>query len=249
MVGHRAAGVARFYVDGSLDEGAAIALDEAEARHVRARRLDEGAEAELLNGRGVRAIGRIASAGKKAVVVHITSVVRVERPPTLHLFAPIADRERMLWLGEKATELGLTSWRAVRWQRSRSVSPRGEGEAFQTKLRLRMRSALTQSGNAWLPRVENDIDPQAVEAHAPPGRHYVLHQDGPSIVHSAFHAPVTIAVGPEGGFEEAELRRLVDGGWMPVSIGDATLRFETAGIAALAIARAALTAPVETPRG
>lgn len=249
MVDHRAAGVARFFFDGSLDAGATVELDESEGRHIRARRLDAGAEVELLNGLGARASGRITAVGKKGVAVDVTGVVHVERPAALHLFAPIADRERMLWLGEKATELGLTSWRAVRWHRSLSVSPRGEGETFHAKLRLRMRSALTQSGNAWLPTVSDDLDPSAIETLTTPGQRYVLHQDGPSMAHAALVAPVTIALGPEGGLEDAEYRQLVDAGWMPVSIGDATLRFETAGIAALAIARAALTAPVETSRG
>jgi 16S rRNA (uracil1498-N3)-methyltransferase len=34
------------------------------------------------------------------------------------LLAPVADRDRMLWLAEKTVELGLTSWRPVVWRRS-----------------------------------------------------------------------------------------------------------------------------------
>ena len=62
-------------------------------------------------------------------------------------------------------------------------------------------------------------------------------------------APLTIAVGPEGGLDDEERERLAIAGWMPVSLGGATLRFETAGTAALAIARAAFAANVESTRG
>ena len=50
--------------------------------------------------------------------------------------------------------------------------------------------------------------------------------------------PITIAVGPEGGFEESELAAMVAAGFAPVSIGRSILRFETAAVAALAALRA-----------
>jgi 16S rRNA (uracil1498-N3)-methyltransferase len=53
-------------------------------------------------------------------------------------------------------------------------------------------------------------------------------------------APVTLALGPEGGLEDAERAELLDAGFTAVSIGPGILRFETAGAAGVAIARAAL---------
>ena len=44
--------------------------------------------------------------------------------------------------------------------------------------------------------------------------------------------------GPEGGFASAEIERLTEAGWQRASLGDTTLRFETAGIAAVAVCRA-----------
>jgi 16S rRNA (uracil1498-N3)-methyltransferase len=57
---------------------------------------------------------------------------------------------------------------------------------------------------------------------------------------------VTLAVGPEGGFEEVELEALKAGGFVPVSLGRTILRFETAAVAALSAARAMLDL-VEVP--
>ena len=62
-------------------------------------------------------------------------------------------------------------------------------------------------------------------------------------------SPLTLALGPEGGLEPAERDALRGAGFVPVSLGDRTLRFETAGLAALAIVRAALTASSGGTRG
>ena len=107
----------------------------------------------LTDGAGRVARGTIVSVGRDALVVHVDDVVDVPAPPPIHLRAPVADRDRMLWLAEKAAELGVTSWQAVRFQRSASVSPRGEGPAFVAKVRARMIAALEQSGGAWLPEI------------------------------------------------------------------------------------------------
>ena len=84
----------------------------------------------------------------------------VPRPPSVHMAVPVADRERMLWLAEKCTELAATSWRPVSWRRSASVTPSGTGAAFRAKVGARMMAALAQSGGAWLPdqREEASLD-------------------------------------------------------------------------------------------
>jgi 16S rRNA (uracil1498-N3)-methyltransferase len=50
--------------------------------------------------------------------------------------------------------------------------------------------------------------------------------------------PLVIALGPEGGLADDERQQMIDGGFTPVRIAPAILRFETAGVGALAIARA-----------
>ena len=55
-------------------------------------------------------------------------------------------------------------------------------------------------------------------------------------------APISVALGPEGGLEEAERSLLLAAGFVQASVGETILRFETAGVAALAAVRAALAA-------
>ena len=245
----RSSGVATFFCDGPLEAGAVAELGEGEAHHGRVRRLEKGERVRLVDGAGTVALGALASVARNTVKVDVNEVSHVAPLPPIHLLAPVADRDRMLWLAEKATEMSLTSWRAVMWRRSRGVSPRGAGEAFRARVRARMISALTQSAGAWLPMILPDATADDVVEMATPGVHCLLDAVGEPILTLPLTAPLTIAVGPEGGLDDDERERFALAGWMPVSLGAATLRFETAGTAALAIARAAFAANVESARG
>jgi 16S rRNA (uracil1498-N3)-methyltransferase len=48
--------------------------------------------------------------------------------------------------------------------------------------------------------------------------------------------PVSLLIGPEGGWTDPERARLNDAGWLPVSLGPAILRAETAAIVAAGVA-------------
>jgi 16S rRNA (uracil1498-N3)-methyltransferase len=69
-------------------------------------------------------------------------------------------------------------------------------------------------------------------------RRFILDATGEPLAGRISREETAIAVGPEGGFESAELEGAVAGGWVPVSLGATTLRFETAIIAAAAVIRA-----------
>lgn len=235
-----------FCADETLQVGATISLGEAVARHMRARRLTAGSRVAVVDGIGHRAQGSITKLGSTGANIEISEVMAYLPPPTVHLLVPIADRDRMLWLGEKATELGATSWRPVLWRRSRSVKPRGEGMMFQGRLRARMVNALEQSGGAWLPQLHPDAPLDRALAALPSGMRLVLDPMATNSIASltSIAAPVTIAVGPEGGLEASEVAALVAAHFQPVRLGGNILRFETAAIAALAIVRSLLDAPV-----
>ena len=145
-------------------------------------------------------------------------------------------------LAEKAVELGASAWRSVAYRRSRSVSSRGEGAAFLDKLRLRMIAALEQSGGAWLPAIEPEADAANALPAGVAGHSILLDALGAPIVDvlGDAHAPLVLACGPEGGLEPTERAAFDDNGWRAASLGPNVLRFETAGIAGLALARALL---------
>jgi len=240
--------LAAFFCPEPMEPGHTVILGEGEVQHARVRRIGIGERVRLLDGAGAVGFGTVVRLSKAQASIEIESVERVEPGPVIHLMVPIADRERMLWVAEKATELAIFSWRPVMWKRSRSVSPRGEGVTFQAKARLRMLSALTQSGGAWLPVLYPDATPDRAIASAPAGARWLLDPDGEPLPNVSVTAPLTIAVGPEGGVEPEERTLLTGAGFLPVRIAPLTLRFETAAIAGLAIARAALLGTMEKSR-
>ncbi len=249
MVGVHRAGVAAgrptFVTAEPFAAGASCTLDEHAARHMRVLRLDVGAMVGLRDGAGAVAEATILRIAKHQATVQVGHVQTVEPLPEVHLLVPVADRDRMLWLAEKACELACTSWRPVVWRRSRSVSPRGEGVVFQAKVRARMEGALAQSEGAWLPQLFPDATLERALLAAPQGDRVTLDLDaapftGPASA-SAISAPLVLALGPEGGLEPDELEALATAGFRRVSLGPSILRFETAGLAAIAIARTALS--------
>jgi len=235
-------GVAVFFAEDAPLLGGTSVLGEDAAHHMRVRRLDVGTVVGLRDGAGHVALGTLVRLTKSAAHVEVTSVTTVPPPRAVHLLVPVADRDRMLWLAEKAAELGCTSWRPVVWRRSRSVSPRGEGVSFLAKVQARMRLALGQSHGAWLPQLFPEATPDRAVLAAPESTRLMLDVGGLPMVGASTPAregPVTIAVGPEGGFEPAERDLLVEAGFQSVSLGNTILRFETAAVVALGIVRAA----------
>ena len=227
-----------FFSDGPLRESDELTLDESAVAHARAKRVTPGDAARVLDGKGTVARGTIAAIEKRRVVVRLSGVSRLPRPSALEVVVPVADRDRMLWAAEKCAELQVTAWRPAWFARSRSVSPRGEGDRFREKVELRMRSALEQSGGAWLPELhpEDELEPVLRAVNAP--TRLVLDSQGTSIGDSIALSDIALAIGPEGGMETAELELAESLGWRKTALATTTLRFETAVISAVAIVRA-----------
>jgi len=103
-----------------------------------------------------------------------------------------------------------------------------------------MVAALEQSGAAWLPAIEPESEALVAIASGMQGHAVVLDAFGAPIVEvlTEVHAPLVIACGPEGGLEPAERAAFADAGWRAASLGPNVLRFETAGVAGLVLARA-----------
>lgn len=230
--------VATFFATDSFAVGTAVTLSEDAAHHIRVARVGVGECIALRDGAGKAAVGTLIRVSKKSAVVDVSELTEIARPAEVHLLAPVADRDRMLWLAEKSMELGVTSWRPVVWRRSKSVSPRGEGPTFQGRIRARMISALEQSGSGWLPDIFPEATVERAIAAAPLGTRLLLDKEGEPIAGVPMHPPITIAVGPEGGIEPAERDLFLGAAFLPVKLGPSTLRFETAGVAAIAIATA-----------
>lgn len=223
---------------GSFAAGREVSLSGDAAHHARVRRVGRDDQVQLVDGEGQVASGRVAAIGKNAVTVAIDRVDLMPRPAPLEVMVPVADRERMLFAAEKCVELQVTAWRPVYFARSRSVSPRGEGAKFQEKVRARMRSALEQSGGAWMPILDKEMEATDALRAKTDRQRLLLEVGGEPLADLATSVPTIVAVGPEGGLEPGELAVAAESGWIFASLGTTTLRFETAIIAAAAVIRA-----------
>jgi 16S rRNA (uracil1498-N3)-methyltransferase len=230
--------VTLFSEPGSFTPGREASLTGDAAHHARVRRVGRDDQIQLVDGEGHIGIGRVTAISKNAVTVAIDRIDAVPRPVPLEVMIPVADRDRMLFAAEKCVELQVTAWRPVHFARSRSVSPRGEGPRFREKAQARMRSALEQSGGAWMPVLEEEVEAiDALRANTDRQR-LLLDIGGESLAGLAASVPTILAVGPEGGLEPRELAVAAESGWTLSSVATTTLRFETAIIAAAAVIRA-----------
>ncbi|HET6760770.1 MAG TPA: RsmE family RNA methyltransferase [Gemmatimonadaceae bacterium] len=232
--------VATFFTGDALVAGGTVTLTEEAAHHIRVARVAVGECVALRDGAGKGAVGTLVKVSRSSALVDVSETSEIARPAPIHVLSPVADRDRMLWLAEKVTEMGVTSWRPVLWRRSKSVSPRGEGTMFQAKVRARMTSALLQSGGGWLPDIFPEATIERAVAAAPLGTRLLLARDGEPIAGVPMTTPITIALGPEGGIEPTERDTFIGAAFLPVMLGETTLRFETAGVAAVAVAAASL---------
>lgn len=227
MVGGGRATVLTLLADRSdLVAGARIRLAEEQGRHARVRRLEVGEPVALTDGRGTMACGVLREGG----VVDVAEVRSEPAPPALTLAVGAGDRERFGWLAEKATELGVTTLLPLETARSASVAGRVRAGHVR-KLAARAREAVKQCGAAWATEV---ADPTSVTAFtaAAAGIRWLADPSGPPPPSLSPDEPVTVAVGPEGGFTEVEAAAMIGAGFRPVRLGSRTLRFETAALAA-----------------
>jgi 16S rRNA (uracil1498-N3)-methyltransferase len=226
------------FCDQEFAEGGELELSDGAARHVRVRRAEPGDPIRVVDGRGTVGTGSLATVARRAVSVVVEEVASEARPSELIAVVPVADRDRMLWAAEKCVELRVTRWQPVIYERSKSVSPRGDGATFAAKLRLRMQSALEQSGAAWLPELRPPLTATDAWREVQAPTRLLLDRGGSSIVSRTATNAVAFAVGPEGGFEKNEVDEAHERGWISVSLGPTILRFETAIVAAAAVIRA-----------
>lgn len=239
-----------FFADGlaGLAAGARAELASDEAGHLRAARIRPGRRLEVIDGAGLRWEAELVTLDRRGASCRLLA----PRPPVpalpLHLWAPVANRDRSLWLVEKVVELGAATITWIEWERSRSVAAAGRAEGFLRRAEGRARAALKQSGRGWLPRLEGPLEPEeAFGRHAGDG--WLADAEGRQRLGDAIARgseerragrPLTVAVGPEGGLTGPERRRCLAAGFRLVSLSSATLRFETAAVVAVAAAAALL---------
>ncbi|MFO0958626.1 MAG: RsmE family RNA methyltransferase [Isosphaeraceae bacterium] len=223
----------RFYAP-EPPHGGRLRLSSNEAHHLsRVLRLGSGAEVECFDGLGSAWKARVGAVAKDAVDLEIVAELpRPAHPPIrLTLATAIPKGDRVDWLIEKATEIGVD--RLVPLRTARSVVDPSPSKL--ERLRQRVIEACKQSGRNTLMRLENPVEwGRFLEVERLENRLGWIACPGAESLGMGQSPPtqsVTLAIGPEGGFDPSEIEGAFSRGWRPIGLGPYILRVETAGLA------------------
>lgn len=222
----------------SVAIGQSITLDEEQSAHaVRVLRYAAGDTIHIADGRGNMYEAVISNPHPKHCEVEIRSIT----PQTKHhranvhiAVAPTKNIERIEWMAEKCTEIGIDTITPLLCHYS-------ERKVIRTdRLTKIILSAAKQSLSAYLPTL-NELTPfKDCVLNATEQRRYIAHSSPwldkkdlrDELRKSDAQASTIVLIGAEGGFSDDEVRLAMERGFVPVSLGDARLRTETAALVA-----------------
>jgi 16S rRNA (uracil1498-N3)-methyltransferase len=212
----------------------------------RVLRAKVGQEFDILTGESVRR-GRITHVSDERVEFELGSPAEAVDETELTLLLAVFKFDRFEWALEKCTELGASrivpllarrtdanlakaaEKRIERWRRiaresaeqSRRIAPPEITGPMKLKQALGIDSAIRTvlSENEKITTLR-----EVVETNA----------DADSLA---------LAIGPEGGWSEEELKAFASAGWISAALGETILRAETAAMAATAVVRMLAKAP------
>ena len=244
----------RFYCPTPLATGDELELPAGAARHVQVLRLQPGDRITLFNGladapqMGGEFEATVLRMGRSSVTVQVGAHNPVEREAAraVHLVVGMPANERMDWLVEKATELGVASIQPLMTERSVLRLSHERAEKKTAHWQSIAVAACEQCGRNRVPVVHAVLGfGQWVKALAngQPGHQRLLlslRSESRPLQHAMAEfanalGAVTFLSGPEGGLTEGEEDAALRSGFTAVSLGTRVLRAETAALAALTL--------------
>jgi len=222
-----------FYTPHLTPTALAFAFDREESKHItKVLRKKEGDQLHITNGDGGLFLATISSANPNSCTIKILEAKHVEpKKYSLHLaVAPTKMNDRYEWFLEKATELGIDEITPIicAYSERKVIKP--------LRLQRILQSAMKQSLQCYLPKLNPAISFKELVALPQEGRTYIAHcEQTKKQPLKAILQPktrVTILIGPEGDFAPSEIQKALQLGFEPVSLGTTRLRTETAAIVA-----------------
>jgi 16S rRNA (uracil1498-N3)-methyltransferase len=237
--------MARFYCPLPLVTGQVVDLPPTAARHVQVLRMQPGHTLTLFNGEGGEFSAEVQHMGRSdvRVVVGEHRDVECEAAVQVHLAVGMPANERMDWLVEKATELGVHRITPLMTERSVIRLTGERAEKKQAHWQAVAASASEQCGrnrvpvidmperlDAWLARqtTQADVLHGVLSLHAST-------QPLTAMQANAVQKSWVLLNGPEGGLTDAEDTAARAKGFVALSLGERVLRAETAALGALAL--------------
>jgi 16S rRNA (uracil1498-N3)-methyltransferase len=242
----------RFFVD--RIEGDRASLDGQDAHHLaRVLRAEPGQRYEITDGESL-CLAEVLSAGPKQVLFRVIEPLDAGPPlPPIVIVAALFKFDRFEWMIEKVTELGVKAIIPVESARSEEGLSKAAAKRVE-RWRKIARESSQQSRRVHVPEIRDAVR-LSVALHLPFTTKVRLDENpgAPPLIDWVRawdrSADLALAIGPEGGWTDAERASMDAAGWVPASLGSTILRAETATVAAVAgisIGSAAASKPPET---
>ncbi|MDD5438570.1 MAG: RsmE family RNA methyltransferase [Candidatus Omnitrophica bacterium] len=232
--------MSRFYVPKENVRGKTITVGGSEAKHiVKVMRLGVGDEVVIFDGTGSEYRGRIKGISPKAVAVDVieTRHVRAEDLPLVTLAQAIPKKEKMDYIVEKATELGVAGILPIVTDRTIVRFNERDRHVKVERWAALSREAAKQCGRTGLPVIQPVVlFKEAVAAAETYDHCFVAYLSDDTVplkkaLKEAGRGHIMVFIGPEGDFSPAEIalmRSTLKAQY--VSLGQRVLKSDTAGL-------------------
>ncbi|MEP5614174.1 MAG: RsmE family RNA methyltransferase [Cyclobacteriaceae bacterium] len=207
-------------------------LSEEESRHCsQVLRHTSGDEIIVFDGKGGKHRAVLKGVSKKSCDFEvIESTIEPEKGFSIHLaLAPTKNADRMEWMVEKLSEIGVDELTFLKTQHSERKNLRLD------RLDKKAISAMKQSGSPFKLKINEMSSFQAFVCNQEADQKFIAHVSPKHEYLSTrlkTQKDVCILIGPEGDFSAEELQFAADQGFESISLGKNTLRTETAGFVA-----------------
>jgi len=231
----------RVHVDADLRSGSRLTVEGSAGNHIaRVLRLRAGDTLTLFNGRGGEYGGSIDDIRRDTVLVSVLEHREVERESALQLVLAqgISRGERMDWVVQKATELGVA--RIVPVFTERSVVHLDDKQASRKLQHWRSIAiaACEQCGRNRVPEIGQPLGLYDLLQQRSSNQTALLLSPGAQLRLTdipAADSGAIVLIGPEGGLADVEQEAAIRSGYRPVRLGPRVLRTETAAVCALTL--------------
>ncbi len=207
--------------------------------------LERGHPLILFNGDGREYDATLMTLAKRAVTAHVVGTREVDResPLPLTLVQSVARGEKMDWILQKATELGVARVVPVVTERTEVKLDEERAERRMLHWHSVLAGACEQCGRTRLPELDppQRLDRWLDSERSNPALRLALLPEGEISVRqlAVMSHGAVLCVGPEGGFSEHDVALLHQAEFRGLRLGPRILRTETAGVTALAALQAA----------
>jgi 16S rRNA (uracil1498-N3)-methyltransferase len=232
----------RFYCPDLPPSGSALQLPRDAAHHAqRVLRLRVNDPVQVFDGRGCALNGKILEIDAKRVLVHEmqSCIADAESGLRIVLAQAMSSSDKMDWVVQKATELGAAEIHTVQTQRSVARLSGDRADKRAAHWQSVAISACEQCGRNTLPRIgpPQDFGAWLAAARGREATRFMLLPEGDSSLgrQEPPRGEVILLVGPEGGFDDSEIKMARLAGFLPVRMGSRILRTETAAIAGVTV--------------